>query len=261
MSKKTNNEMLDYANWVPKKMLIAFIMLTLLLGGLTFLPVHIIVRVVFGILSIFFLSFFFYFYYSYYVFSANGGAFQKTILSLVVDKLVWDGQGNALDIGTGAGALAIGVAKKYSNAKVTGIDYWGKGWSYSQRMCEKNAAIEGVGERTNFQKASAASLPFDDGEFDADVSNFVFHEVKDAKDKRDVIREALRVVRKGGAFSFQDLFLNKWFYGEIDNLLETIREWGVEEVHFTNTANLVEIPSLLRVPWMLGKIGIIYGKK
>ena len=213
MSKKTNNQMLDYANWVPKKILIAFLILTLLFGDLIFLPVQIIIRVVFGILSILFLSFFFYFYYSHYLFSLNGGAFQKTIRNLVLDKLVWDGQGNTLDIGTGAGALAIGVAKKYPNAKVTGIDYWGKGWSYSQRMCEKNAVIEGVGERTNFQKASAASLPFDDGEFDAVVSNFVFHEVKDAKDKRDVIREALRVVRKGGAFSFQDLFISKWFYG------------------------------------------------
>ncbi|KKK72187.1 hypothetical protein LCGC14_2906390, partial [marine sediment metagenome] len=37
-----NNEMSDYGNWVPKKMLIAFLMLTLLFGGLTFLPVHII---------------------------------------------------------------------------------------------------------------------------------------------------------------------------------------------------------------------------
>ena len=69
-----NNEMLDYENWVPKKMLIAFLILTLLFGGLTFLPVHIIVRVVFGILSVVFLLFLFYFYYSYHVFSVNGGA-------------------------------------------------------------------------------------------------------------------------------------------------------------------------------------------
>ncbi len=49
LRKEMNNEMLDYANWVPKKMLIAFLMLTLLFGGLTFLPVHIIVRVVFAL--------------------------------------------------------------------------------------------------------------------------------------------------------------------------------------------------------------------
>lgn len=85
--------------------------------------------------------------------------------------------------------------------------------------------------------------------------------MKDTRDKRELIREALRVVRKGGVFSFQDLFLSEMFYGEVDNLLETIRKWGIEEVHFTNTKGLVEIPRLLRVPWMLEKIGIIYGKK
>lgn len=104
-------------------------------------------------------------------------------------------------------------------------------------------------------------MPFDDGKFDAAVSNFVFHEVRDIKDKRKVIQEALRAVRKGGVFSFQDLFPNKMIYGELEDLLEAISSWGTEEVHFTNTANLVEIPRLLRVPWMLGKIGVIYGKK
>jgi ubiquinone/menaquinone biosynthesis C-methylase UbiE len=214
-----------------------------------------------GILSAVFLLFLLYFYYSYHVFGANGGELQKKILNVVLDKLAWDGQGKALDIGTGSGALTIGLAKKYPEAKVTGIDYWGKSWSYSQKMCEKNAAFERVGERTNFQKASAADLPFGDGEFDAAVSNFVFHEVKDARDKRDVIREALRVIREGGAFSFQDLFLVHKLYGDIDELLETIREWGIEEVRFVNTGELVNVPLLLRTPFMLGEIGVVYGKK
>ena len=47
----------------------------------------------------------------------------------------------------------------------------------------------------------------------------------------------------------------------IDNLLEIIREWGIEDVHFTSTADIVDIPRLLRIPSILGKIGIIYGKK
>jgi len=128
-------------------------------------------------------------------------------------------------------------------------------------VCEKNAMIEGVDEQIIFQKASASSLPFEDGEFDVAVSNFVFHEVCDTENKRDVIREALRVIRKDGAFSFQDLFLSEKIYGEIEDLLKTIRDWGIEEVHSTSTANLVDIPRLLRVPGMLGEIGIIYGKK
>ena len=86
--------------------------------------------------------------------------------------------------------------------------------------------------------------------------------MRDAKDKREEVQEALRVVKKGGAFSFQDLFLSEKIYGEIEDLLKTIRDyWGIEEVHFTSTADLVDIPRLLRTPFMLGEIGIIYGKK
>lgn len=40
---------------------------------------------------------------------------------------------------------------------------------------------------------------------DAAVSNFVFHEVRTQPDKRQVVREALRVVKKGGSFAFQDM--------------------------------------------------------
>lgn len=128
-------------------------------------------------------------------------------------------------------------------------------------MCEKNAVIERVSDRATFQKASVASLPFNEGQFDAAVSNFVFHEVKDVKDKRELIQKSLRVVQKGGAFSFQDLFLIEKFYGKVDDLLKVISSWNIEEVHFTNTSKLVKIPLLLRLPRMLGKIGIIYGKK
>jgi SAM-dependent methyltransferase len=259
--KEMDEQSVDYGNWVPKKLLIALLLLTSLFGAATFLPIHTIVRVLLGILAVATLLLLLYMYYSYRVFSANGGFFQKKIRGVVLDTLAWDGKGKALDIGTGAGALAIGVAKKYPDAEVTGIDYWGKGWNYAKEMCEKNAGIEGVGERTVFQKVSAANLPFGDGEFDAAVSNLVFHEVNDAKDKRDVIREALRVVRKGGVFSFQDLFRVRKHYGDMDDLLATIRKCGVEEVYFTDTCDLVEIPRLLRIPLMFGDVGVIYGRK
>ena len=256
-----NDQSVGYGNWVPKKLLWILLGITLILVAGSFLPVPFFVQIILWIISAFLLISLLYFSYAYYLFAKNGNELQHNIQYAMIDKLSWNGQGNALDIGTGSGGCTVKVAKKFPNSKVTGIDTWGKAWSYSQKVCENNAAIEGVRDRVHFQRASASNLPFKDGEFDAAVSNFVFHEVRDAKDKRDVIREALRVIQKGGVFSFQDLFLVEKIYGEIDDLLETIREWGIEEVHFTNTANLVEIPRLLHVPWMLGKIGIIYGKK
>jgi ubiquinone/menaquinone biosynthesis C-methylase UbiE len=166
-----------------------------------------------------------------------------------------------LDIGCGNGALTIKFAQKCPRARVVGIDYWGKRWEYSKDACERNAKIEGVSERVTFKKASATSLPFCDGYFDAVVSNFVFHEVSDAKDKRELIREALRVVRKGGAFAFQDEFLIKQFWGDPDDLVAVVRGWGTNKVEFVRTRDADFIPRALRIPFILGAIAIIAGNK
>jgi len=116
-------------------------------------------------------------------------------------------------------------------------------------------------EHIAFQKASASALPFDEEFFDAAVSNLTFHEVSDAKEKRDVIKEALRVVKKGGSFAFQDLFLWKRIYGEVDGLREKIRSWGIERVEFVDTSDSEFIPRALKLPFMVGTIGILYGRK
>ena len=128
-------------------------------------------------------------------------------------------------------------------------------------MCERNAKIRGVSDRVTFQKASASSLPFSDEYFDVVVSNLVFHEVGDAPDKREVIREALRVVKKGGMFAFQDLFLMKRIYGDIENLIEDIRSWGLRRVEFVQTGEASFIPTALKLPVMTGTMGIIAGEK
>ena len=111
------------------------------------------------------------------------------------------------------------------------------------------------------ERATASSLPFDDGSFDAVVSNLTFHEVRDVKDKRLLIKEALRVVRKGGAFALQDLFLWKQVYGDVDDLLAAIRSWGVERVEFIDTSSSPFIPRALKLPFMLGTIGVLRGTK
>lgn len=244
-----------YGNWIPKRMIYIFGFFGLLFLGLSVLFLFLLILAVpFLILSLYFL-------YARYKFSLEGGNVQDGVWNLVLANLGWDGQGKALDIGCGNGALTIKMAKKYPDANVTGIDFWGKKWEYSENTCERNAEIEGVHERITFQKASAVSLPFEDGYFDAAVSNFVFHEVSDAKDKSELIREALRVVKKGGKFSFQDEFLIKQVYGDIDVLVENIKSWGVSKVEFVNTRDADFIPKALKLPFILGSMGIIHGEK
>lgn len=245
----------DYGNWVSKKLIVVPGILGLVFLGLAFLSLWWVLP------ALLLLAIATYFVYARYKFSPQGGDIQGQIRALVLAHLDWEGNGQALDIGCGNAALAIALVCKYPRAVITGIDYWGGNWEYSQAVCERNAQLEEVGERTTFQKASASKLPFEEGTFDAAVSNLVFHEVADAADKREVVREALRVVKKGGKFAFQDLFLIKPTYGDIDKLVMTIQGWGTQKVAFVETRNLQFTPKALKLPFMVGTMGMIVGEK
>jgi len=167
----------EYGNWVPKRLIYLSGFAGFLFSGLA---------LVFWVLAVPALLLFLvaaYFLYARHQFSLQGGKVQDRVWTLVLANLDWNGEGKALDIGCGNGALTNKLAKKHTKAQVTGIDYWGKRWEYSKKTCERNAEIEGVNERVTFQKASAVALPFDDEYFDAAVNNFVFHEVSDARAK------------------------------------------------------------------------------
>jgi SAM-dependent methyltransferase len=245
----------DYGNWVPMKFIYGpgLICIVFSVASFLFWPL-IILGVLFFLVTL-------YFAYAWHLFSRSGGNVQSRIWDLVLAHLEWNGEGRALDIGCGNAPLTIKLAQKYPKASVTGIDYWGAQWDYSKKTCEKNAEIEGVKERVTFQKASASKLPFEDGYFDAVVSNLTFHEVQDAPDKREVIREALRVLKKGGKFSFQDLFLIKQTYGDTDELVKAIRGRGISKVEFIKTGDAPFIPWALKLPFMVGTMGIISGEK
>lgn len=258
---KMNRQSVNFGNWIRIRIVIAFLAAGLILIGLSMVVPIPLIRVVLVLMAALALAMFAYLAYIYYQFSENGGGMQRRLWTLVIDHLYGDHRGQVLDIGTGNGPLAVLLAAKYPEVRVTGIDYWGKAWEYSQQVCVQNAAAMGVADRTHFQKASASKLPFDDGTFDAAVSHFVFHEVADAPDKRAVVQEALRVVRKGGAFAFQDMFLDKALYGDLDALLAAIRSWGIEDVQVVITGKMLRLPFLLRHPRVLGKAALIYGRK
>ena len=202
-----------------------------------------------------------YFAYARRLLAAGGGELQARVQELVLEHLDWDGDGAALDIGCGNGPLTVALAERFPRARVTGLDYWGESWEYSEAACAANAARRGVAERTSFQRGSAAALPFADGSFSAVVSNLCFHEVRDARDKREVVREALRVLEPGGAFAFQDLFGMKRTFGTTDELLAAVRGWGVGQVDYLDTGHSPFIPTALRLPFMVGTMGVVYGRK
>jgi hypothetical protein len=89
----------------------------------------------------------------------------------------------------------------------------------------------------------------------------VFHEVSEVKDKREVIREALRVVKEGGCFALEDLFLDKRLYGATEQLLATVKGRGIAGVQIGRTSDTSFIPGALRVPFMVGTMAVISGRK
>jgi SAM-dependent methyltransferase len=245
----------DYGNWVPWKLI--YVPGILALASLA-LALRWPISLIGALVSLGCLA---YFAYARYQFSTKGGDMETQLRGLVLKHLDWSGEGRALDIGCGNGPLATALAKKYPRVQVVGIDLWNGIWDYSRVICERNAALEGVADRVTFQSGSAVSLPFEDESFNAAISNFVFHTIGDVKDKTQLVKEALRVVKKGGRFCFQDVMVDGGIYGKSDELLRTVRGWGVQQADFIDTTKSLPIPRALRNPVMVGNIGIICGTK
>jgi SAM-dependent methyltransferase len=255
-----------YGNWVStqliKKCVIMVLLFTVAEAALcTFVSGFIPLKIILILLTVFFLTGTVYFCRSRYLFSPEGGDVQNKVLETLISHIDWNGIGKVLDIGCGSAALTLKLARKYPEACVSGIDYWGKGWGYCKKQCEENAIFEGVAGRTDFQQASASKLPFSDGTFDLVVSNLTFHEVKDSKNKIDVVKEALRVLKPGGRFVFQDLFLLERYYGTPEELVSSVKGMGASNVHFVDTSKSSFIPGALKLPFMIGTLGLIYGEK
>lgn len=253
----------NYGNWVPKKVLYilgALFIFAGMVAGYGFFSENQIVLAV-GIVLVLFIGYVcLVFINARYQCSYSGGGVSGKILDYVLQKLEWNGQGKLLDIGCGSGALSIKSAKKFPQAQIVGIDYWGAMWDYNKSQCEGNAKIEGIAN-VSFAHGDASRLNFPDETFDAVVSNFVFHEVKSVSDKKLLIAEALRVLKPGAAFSFHDLFFQERYYGKLEELKVFLDCLNLSEYHLEETENLPCIPRSLHQPFLLKKIGILYGKK
>jgi SAM-dependent methyltransferase len=252
---------LNYGNWIRKKTLWRLGLSALVLGVIALLPIQPVIRVVTGILCIFMLVSLAFPLYAYYRFSPLGGNLQERVYSLIVRILGDQGRGSILDIGTGNGVLAIRLALHNPRSRVTAVDYWGKEWEYAMRVCESNARIADVASSIEFVKGDAAALDFPDASFDAVVSNLTFHEVRSVQDKREVVREALRVLKADGSFVFIDYFYAGRHYGPTPELEAFLHGLGLQQVTLQPLGDIMEVPLMLRHPRALGKVGFLSGRK
>lgn len=249
-------------SWVSKTLLRIMLIVWggLICIGILFYQIVIVAIIVGFLLSC--ISFLIlYFLYAYYQLSPQGGDLQGRVSAQVTGRIDEKSEGYLLDIGCGSGVLSVELALKCPGLQIQGIDYWGSIWGYSKEKCEQLAKVYSVTERVCFKQASASALPFDDEVFDIVISNMVFHEVADAEDKRDVIKEALRVLKKGGRFVFQDLLLSKKLYGKPDDLVRYMEDLGVEDVSFVKTNEQLTIPPLLNTSMFFGNTAMLLGQK
>ncbi len=255
------NQQLDYGNWIRKKNLVYLGSCALGIGILLFLPFGTLYRLLLSILFVVVFFSFLFPLYAYIMFSQKGGGLQEKIYDLIIRSLGEDVKGKILDIGSGNGVLAIKLARRHDKAEVIGVDSWGKDWEYSKGVCEKNAQILQVAGRVLFQNGNAAALNFPANTFDGAVSNLTFHEVKPVDDKREVVREALRILKPGGAFAFIDYFYDPKYYANSQQFNEFLRDMKLSQFECKPLREVMSLPPLLRHPRILGRVGIIWGRK
>ena len=237
---------LDYKNWVPKGMLISLIAGTvlslalLLIFGVFGLGVSGGLRtalgVIFGIAFVVCAKYTEWCVYAYRSFSYDGERkLSKQIIDGTAEYITLPEGGVGLDIGCGSGALTIACAKRNPLGKMLGIDRWGLEYaSFSQKLCEKNAAAEGV-TNASFRHGDAVKLDLPDESFDAVTSNYVYHNIA-GKDKQALLLETLRVLKKGGCFAIHDL-MSPRRYGDMQAFVNKLKAMGYERVELIDTTD------------------------
>lgn len=119
----------------------------------------------------------------------------------ILDLIVWKGNETVLDVGTGAGMLMIGAAKRLKpGGRVIGIDVW-SAKDLSNNSVEatlRNIGIEHVGDRAEARTEDATKLSFPDATFDAALSLLCLHNIEPKADQAAACREIARVLKPGG---------------------------------------------------------------
>ncbi len=125
----------------------------------------------------------------------------------ILNMVEWRGTETVLDVGTGAGMLMIGAAKRVTRGgRVFGIDVWSaKDLSKNSAAATlRNIAIEQVGDRTEVKTGDATRLSFPDASFDVALSLLCLHNIESKADQAVACREIARVLKPGGCVVIGD---------------------------------------------------------
>ena len=260
----------DYKNWVPKGMVWGFTVATIVSAALFVIllfalrdaapAVRITTAVISGLLFFACAMMFKWSVVAYNKFSYNGGRqLSRQIIEGAAQYVKLPAGSKGLDVGCGSGALTIACARLNPQAQFLGIDRWGKEYaSFSKELCESNSIAEGV-TNTEFRKGDATKLDFPDGTFDAVVSNYVYHNIS-GFDKQQLLKETLRVLKKGGTFAIHDI-MSKGRYGDMQKFVAELKAEGYENVRLIPTDNGMFMTRIEATRLMLRGSMLLVGKK
>jgi len=116
-----------------------------------------------------------------------------------------------LDVACGRGASAVHLAQTFG-CHITGLDYGAE----NVAAAEAHAAESGMDHLTAFRQGDAEGLPFDDGAFDAVISECSYCTFPD---KATAAAEMARVLKPGGRLGLTDMTVSGSLPDDVQSLL------------------------------------------
>jgi ubiquinone/menaquinone biosynthesis C-methylase UbiE len=140
-----------------------------------------------------------------FVHTTRAGKF--AVWAELLDQLKLAGSERLLDVGCGRGAVLLMAAQRLPHGRAVGIDLWSRTdqSGNAEQVTRHNAALEGVTDRVELHTGDMRQLPFADASFDVVVSSLAIHNVPGTGERAKAVREAARVLKKGGRLMIADI--------------------------------------------------------
>mgnify|MGYP001254972904 FL=1 len=154
-------------------------------------------------------------------------------------KIIANAPENILEIGSGTGSMMRSLAKRPDfSGSIVGIEQSPAFVDAARRFAKE----EGLGARVEFHVGDAHNLQFPDTSFDAIIINTVISHVSEPT---TVLREAARVVRRGGTVAIYDGDYSSMTYAHPDHELGRRMDAALVSASFNNVRIMRDLPHLL----------------
>lgn len=138
----------------------------------------------------------------------------------MINDLNWLGRERVLDVGCGRGLLTVLAAKKVPIGEITGIDIWDQEQlsdNYRDAAI-KNASLERVSERVQFEDVNVLELSYKSASFDKVISSLCLHGIASRKDRTKALEQMVRVLKPGGELAILDVLHTREYVDTLERM-------------------------------------------